>query len=321
MRERTSKPANKIRFGIEPRQLLIILAVVLLIYVVVPQLGTFRSSFAALERVDSKWAALAALFYLLTAPASGVLYRCLSLRHLPYGRTVAVQYGSSFANRLLPAGLGALGVGYFYLRKQRFTEAAALAVVTLNNLLGFAGHAAIIVLLVIFLPGSLTDGLTHLQVDWAVVLATIAGVTSLLLLYLIVSRRVRRLSEIVTRTIKQVASYRRHKRRLLLALFVSMCLTLFYASALWASGQALGADFALPQAVFILAVGVGIGAAVPLPGGIGGAEAGLVAGLLAFGQSPDIAIATAILYRLVTYWLGFAVGAIAFIRCRQQKYF
>lgn len=320
MPTRVSK-TNKIHVHIEPKQLLLIAAVVLVLYVIVPQLGAFHASFGALEHVQPEWVLLAIVCYLCTAPASAALYRCLALRRIPYGRTVLVQYGSSFANRLLPAGLGALGVGYVYLRKLRFTEPAAIAVVTLNNGLGLAGHSILLVLLVIFFPTSLADGLTHLRVDWTVVAATILGVVGLVVFYLVVSRRVRRLSEIAAGTLKQLAVYRQHTGRMLIALIVSICLTMLYALALWASGQALGASFALPQAVVILAVGVGIGAAVPSPGGIGGAEAGLVAGLLAFGQSADIAIATAIVYRLVTYWLGFGVGAAAFVWCRQRRYF
>ena len=118
---------NKVRLRAELKQLLVIGVVVLLVYVIAPQLGAFGQSLTVLGHMQPAWAAAAALLYLLTAPASGLLYKCLALRQLPYFRTVAVQYGSSFANRLLPAGLGALGVGYFYLRKQQFTEARGRA--------------------------------------------------------------------------------------------------------------------------------------------------------------------------------------------------
>jgi undecaprenyl-diphosphatase len=232
-----------------------------------------------------------------------------------------VQYGSSFANRLLPAGLGALGVGYFYLRKQQFTEAAALSIVTLNNVLGFVGHVVLVAALVLVVPDRLSAGVSHLQLDWTAVIAVLVGFAVLAAAYLVLSRRVQRLADVVYRTLRQLLVYKKHKRRLLLAFGTSLLLTLLYSSSLWASGQALGAQFDVAQAVIILAVGVGVGAALPLPGGLGGAEAGLVAGLLAFGQSAETAIATAILYRLVTYWLGFAVGAAAFVICRQRRYF
>lgn len=321
MHGHTSKQTNKINLHIEAKQLLLVAVVVLLIYVIVPQLGTFHSSLAALRHIDATWAGLAALLYLLTAPASGVLYTCLSLRRLPYGRTVTVQYGSSFANRLLPAGLGALGVGYFYLRKQRLNDASAIAVVTLNNALGLVGHIALLMFLAVMMPHVLSDGLHHLHVNWVDIAVLVAVVAGLVILYLMLSRKVRSITDVVKRTLRQVVNYRRHKLRVAAAFVTSIILTLLYSSSLWASGQALGADFTVAQAVVILAVGVGIGAAVPLPGGLGGAEAGLVAGLLAFGQSPELAIAVAILYRLATYWLGFVVGAAAFMVCRQRRYF
>ena len=45
-----------------------------------------------------------------------------------------------FINRLLPAGIGAMGVNYLYLRKNKNTKIQAASVVAINNLLGGIGH-------------------------------------------------------------------------------------------------------------------------------------------------------------------------------------
>src|SRR5437588_12961005 len=45
-----------------------------------------------------------------------------------------------FANRLLPAGTGAIGVNGLYLRRQRHSLVQAGTVIGANNLIGFIGN-------------------------------------------------------------------------------------------------------------------------------------------------------------------------------------
>ncbi len=56
------------------------------------------------------------------------------------------------------------------------------------------------------------------------------------------------------------------------------------------------------------------------PGGLGFAEAGLVGALVAFGVPTDESIATALVYRIVSYWTpvaaGLVAGGMAFLRAR-----
>lgn len=44
-----------------------------------------------------------------------------------------------------------------------------------------------------------------------------------------------------------------------------------------------------------------------------GAEAGLVAGFVAYGIPADRALAIALLYRFLTYWLPLLPGFVAFV--------
>ena len=54
-----------------------------------------------------------------------------------------------------------------------------------------------------------------------------------------------------------------------------------------------------------------ISSLVPVPGGIGVAEASLIAGLTAFGIPPEIATAAVITYRLFTTYLPPIPGSYA----------
>ena len=57
----------------------------------------------------------------------------------------------------------------------------------------------------------------------------------------------------------------------------------------------------------------------PTPGGLGVAEAGLVAGLTAAGIPTDTAVAAAFTHRLVTFWLPPIVGWFAMRRLQRAE--
>ena len=58
----------------------------------------------------------------------------------------------------------------------------------------------------------------------------------------------------------------------------------------------------------------------PTPGGLGGVEAGLVAGLVAYRVASADALAAVLVYRLVSYWLMLAIGAAAFVIAERRGY-
>ncbi|EFK95656.1 conserved hypothetical protein [sediment metagenome] len=98
----------------------------------------------------------------------------------------------------------------------------------------------------------------------------------------------------------------------MLALLFSMMITACYAAVLYFAIHALGADASLLQTFIVLTAGVAAASVTPTPGGIGGAEAGLVAGLVSIGITADVGLSIALVYRFVTFWLPILPGFIAF---------
>jgi len=91
----------------------------------------------------------------------------------------------------------------------------------------------------------------------------------------------------------------------------------FDIGALWASFQAFG--HAPPIAVLVMGYYVGtLANALPLPGGIGGVEGGMIGSFLAFGVNGSLAILAVLAYRTISYWLPTIPGLIAYVRLRHQ---
>ena len=86
--------------------------------------------------------------------------------------------------------------------------------------------------------------------------------------------------------------------------------------AFWASFRAVGASPEL--AVIWMAYLIGqLGNWLPVPGGIGGTELGLVGALVLYGLPALTATAAVLLYRVIELWIPSVLGVAAFVQLRQ----
>jgi uncharacterized protein (TIRG00374 family) len=86
-----------------------------------------------------------------------------------------------------------------------------------------------------------------------------------------------------------------------------------FPRALWASFHAFGHP--PPPAQLVMGYYVGMpGNALPLPGGIGGVDGGMIGSFLAFGVNGSLAVLAVLGYRTISYWLPTLPGVIAYFR-------
>ena len=97
------------------------------------------------------------------------------------------------------------------------------------------------------------------------------------------------------------------------ALTLSLSYILSFSASLWAFGYTV--PFAV-LAITYLASNT-VGSIVPSPGGIGPVELALTAGLVAAGVPYGVALSTAIVYRLVTFWIPIPVGWLSLQRLQK----
>lgn len=298
-------------------RLIWLLIVLLGLYIVLPQLGRFHDSLHAIGNANMAWLGIAALAMAGTYVLAALIYVFLSRNRLKLGQTVLVQFAGMFVNRLLPAGIGAIGINYRYLRRNKHSPPAAGAVVAVNNGLGFIGNMLLLVTFLIVGHNHLKPKVSvHVSstVYWIIVAVLLVG----LLLWL--SRYRRRLQNSLEGLIRDIMAYRHELPRLSGALICSIALTLLYSVTLYACSRAVGIHLAFDQIFIIMTVGVAGATAIPTPGGLGGAEAALVGGMVLYGITDSTALAAVLLYRLFTYWLALLIGAGAFVFVQRRKY-
>jgi len=89
----------------------------------------------------------------------------------------------------------------------------------------------------------------------------------------------------------------------------------FDIATLWASFRAFG--HAPPVATLVMGYYVGtLANALPLPGGIGGVEGGMIGAFVGFGVNASLAVLAVLAYRTISYWLPVLPGTVAYFRLR-----
>ncbi len=299
-------------------RIILLVAAGLFLYVVLPQIGAFKSSFTIARQADPIFIALALACSGLTYIAATNTYYLLALKKLLYLRTVLAQLASMFVNRLLPAGIGSIGANYVYLRKSKHSVSEAASVVTANNLIGLIGHVILSVALLILFSDQLPDiKSSNLSNNLpTILLGSALGVVILL----VIAKKNSKFKAKLNETIDQLIAYRHHPLKILSAIISSISLTLFSIACLYFCMLSLEVNLSFVVVMLIFTLGVAAGTVTPTPGGLGGVEAGLIAGFIAAGISTPTAFAIALTYRFIHYWISLVTGAIAFIVCRRRGY-
>jgi uncharacterized protein (TIRG00374 family) len=71
--------------------------------------------------------------------------------------------------------------------------------------------------------------------------------------------------------------------------------------------------------VILLAYLIGqLGGLIPIPGGIGGIDGGLIGTFIVFGAPAAATTAAVLAYRLILFWIPLVLGAAAFTSLRRS---
>ena len=90
----------------------------------------------------------------------------------------------------------------------------------------------------------------------------------------------------------------------------------FQIAVLWAAFHAFGSP--PPKAVLVQGFFLGmLGNLLPLPGGVGGVEGGMIGAFAAFGVDTGLAVVAVLVFRALTFWLPMVPGVIAYFQLRK----
>jgi uncharacterized protein (TIRG00374 family) len=324
-----------------PRRVLWALAFVLLsiafLYIVLPKLVGLRDTWNRIRRGDLWWFGLAAGLEILSFLGYIALFRAVFVRgvsRISWRVSYQITMAGVAATRLLAsAGAGGVAVTAWALRRSGMsTRLVASRMIAFMVLLYGVYMAALVV------DGlGLYLGLFPGRAPFAITIgpAIFGGVVMLLVLGLsvlpwdveaLVARRtrdqtrtgrmLRRMSAApaaLTSGVQDALDLIRSRDPLVLG---ALGWWGFDIAVLWACFHAFGS--APPQAVIVMAYFVGmLGNVLPLPGGIGGVDGGMIGAFTAFGVNVELSIVAVLAYRAFSFWIPTVPGAVAYFQLRR----
>ena len=90
----------------------------------------------------------------------------------------------------------------------------------------------------------------------------------------------------------------------------------FDNAVLWACLHAFGESAPITLVLMGYLIGQ-LGGLLPIPGGLGGIDGGLLGALVVYGLPAEFTTATILAYRVILFWLPLVLGGAAFVSLRR----
>jgi uncharacterized membrane protein YbhN (UPF0104 family) len=306
-------------------QLGAIVAVVTLVVAFAPGLGRLRDELAG---ASTGWLVAAIVLELLSGISYVLLLRPVFCRAMSWRSSWTIGWSELAAGSLVPAsGASGLALGAWVLHRsgmpgERIAR-RSVAFFLIKSSVNFVAVVALGTLLAVGVFGpDLSLLLTALPAAMAAV--TIAAVLALARLGpgadpAPSAGRTRRALSAARRSVvagvgEAVAIVR---SRDALVIGGAIGYWAFDNAVLWATFEAFGAD--VPLTVILLGYLIGqLGGLLPIPGGVGGIDGGLIGTLIVFGAPAAVTAAAVLAYRVILFWTPLVVGSAAFASLRRD---
>src|SRR3954452_10677628 len=305
-------------------QIVAALAVVGLVLLLAPGLGEVRH---LLTEARPEWVALAVAFEGLSCASYVLMFRPVFCQRMPWRTSWEIGLAELGAGSIIPAsGAGGLALGAWILREGGMPveqiARRSVAFFLIKSSVNFVAVAVLGTVMALGLAGP--D-----QPLWLTAVPA-AGATLVIAAVLGVSRlgvggpvapdagRTRRALREVRIALVGGTAEAVHivRSRNMLVVAGSLGYWAFDNAVLWAAFHAFG--YSVPVTVVLMGYLIGqLGGLLPLPGGLGGIDGGLIGTLIVYGAPAAVTTAAVLLYRTVLFWLPLLAGAAAFMALRR----
>jgi len=289
-----------------------------------PGLGEVRDRLAGAK---PEWIALAVAFEALSGISYVLMFRPIFCEHMPWRTSWEIGWSELAMGSLVPAsGAGGLALGAWILHEggmpaERIAR-RSVAFFLIKSSVNFVAVAVLGTALALGLFGP----------DLSLWLTALPAALSVLVIALVIAiprlgpgpepepdaGRVRRgvaaaRKALIDGTAEALEILRSRDRLVLLGAFGYWA---WDNAVLWATFHAFGSAPAITVILMGYLIGQ-LGGLLPLPGGLGGIDGGLLGTLVVYGTPAATTAAAILAYRVILFWLPLIVGAFAFASLRR----
>ncbi|HEX2088204.1 MAG TPA: flippase-like domain-containing protein [Solirubrobacteraceae bacterium] len=295
-----------------------LIVALVLVALLAPGLDGVREELAG---ADAGWLAVAVALELLSCISYVLMFRPVFCRNMSWRTSAEIGGAELGMGSIVPAsGIGGLALGAWILHRRGMDAdriaRRSVAFFLIKSSVNFMAVAVIGTLLAIGIVGpDLSLLLTALPAALSIALILVVGALPM------IGRgdpapssagRVRRGAAAARRAVVDGIGEARAIFRSPDPLIVVGALGYwaFDNAVLWATFEALGE----PPSMWIVLMGylIGqLGGLLPIPGGVGGIDGGLIGTLIVYGAPPEATAAAVLAYRLILFWLPLLIGALA----------
>ncbi len=287
-------------------------------YLILTQLA--RVDFATLFAHANWWWVAACVFFAATTFAGPSLSIAGAVEpRLRFVRTYMTQLAVAFSGLVAPAAIGNIALNTRYLVSSGLTPTVAAASIGVVQLAQLCSYAVLLLA-----SGVIAGTGTYAAFTPSPILVAALPVAALLILALLAVPRIRafvraRILPQVRIVVPQIMRVLRTPSKVARMVVGSLMLDASFVAALVCATRVFGQHTPIAAVAVVYFAGAIIGSAVPTPGGLGGIEAAMSAGLVAVGVDSGVAVSSVLLYRLATYWLPIPFGWLSLQRLQAAK--
>jgi uncharacterized membrane protein YbhN (UPF0104 family) len=316
-------------FDVTPRKLVILgvffALTAVALYFLVPQLAGLQDTWHRIKAGDPAWLVLAGVLTLGMFGGYVLQFHYTYESELTWRESLQVTLAALAASRVFSAG----GAGGLVLQSWALRRAGLEAREVADRTVGFIVLQYLVYMLAVVVfgfglywglfPGDAPFSITFLPAALALavtVLGLSLGFVPPDLQKRLEAGPVKRLAQLPATASAGIRLALARIRRPDGAVGGAVAFWAFQIAVLWASFEAFGNG--PPLAVLVVGFFVGmLGNLLPLPGGIGGVDGGMIGAFAALGIDSGLALVAVLTYRGFTFWLPTVPGIIAFLALRR----
>jgi uncharacterized membrane protein YbhN (UPF0104 family)/tRNA A-37 threonylcarbamoyl transferase component Bud32 len=291
---------------IRPRDVLITVMLGFAAYLLITQLAEigFGTIVDALREASVPWVILALLLSQLALVASGLSLRGAVATPLPLLPCVVLQSAKKFISLTVPGSAGPIALNVRFLQKMGAPTGEAVAAGAVDNLSETIVELLLAALLLPFVDLDIDTskaggGVPSGRVVGVILLVLVAVVAVVMAVPSLRGRVV----PSVRGGLSSLWAVARNRGKRIELFGGNLATEVLFALTLGAVCHAYGVDLTLLELLVVNMAASALAGLIPVPGGVGAAEASLTAGLVAVGVDDSTAFAIALTHRLCTSYL------------------
>jgi uncharacterized membrane protein YbhN (UPF0104 family)/tRNA A-37 threonylcarbamoyl transferase component Bud32 len=295
------------------------------VWAILGVLADVRGSLDVIKGASWGWVALAFVLAQLPVAAEAWALNGAVPGQLPYGRCLALETSNTFTS-LVGGDVAVFALRVRFFQRNGYDAATAVSSGAIASTASWTAKSLLFLVSIGFAAGDFhppADSGGHQTAIWIVIAVVLAAGIATVLITLVprlrrlASSRIRPHLVSIWANIKTIAA---EPRKLFYILAGSVLAQLFVAMALGASLHAVGQRASIATLLVVITLASIIGGAVPVPGGLGVVEAGLIGGLTSVGVPQDQAVAAVFIQRLFTAYLPPIWGWVTLAWMRRREY-